>query len=98
MDRETMAKKLMFAASTSTAQPTDPARHSALLEDVWAMGGREPWLAAADAAIAECAQAARDAYRDGWTDGGVYENWDDVERAMQAMYRRSETCKKWGVS
>ena len=97
MDRETMLRRLLARAG-AVLTPDDPTRADpdAMPPDIRAAAD-----VFADAAIAECAEAARDAYRDGWIDADDYGNWeeqewDDSQRAMQALYGRSETCKKWG--
>ena len=79
MDRETMARKLYEGAGSPQGY---------LQFDV----AREFWRKLADAAIAECAKAARDAYCEGFADGR------HGGRTEAESDRESDTRMKWDLT
>jgi len=90
MTREEMAKRLLIYAAQAVGLP--PGDLDGEDDET-----RDAVLALADAALAECAKAAEEAYREAWVEGSCESQCDceTCNTSPDDAYKSSDTRKKW---
>ena len=93
MDRETMARRLLVRAGAILA-PDDPSRADL---DAMPEGLREIVDAFADAALAECREAAKESHDEAWKTGACERlcACEACTTSPEAAWNKSNARKKW---